>query len=122
MVIPFAYAGTWSDDFSDGNISGWLPSNPMGGNYSWEAVDGVLVGERQSEWTVALSLEDGNTWQDYTVELDVRFLEALHAEYTCIGVVCHFSGPTRYMYTYLCHRFQKNMEVLGGCVRPQGNA
>jgi hypothetical protein len=67
------WAGTFRDDFEDGNIDGWQQFWPKG-EVIWKVVDGELECARQEQWSTEI-LTGEFTWTDYTVEADVKLLE-----------------------------------------------
>ncbi|MEO2005607.1 MAG: family 16 glycoside hydrolase [Candidatus Poribacteria bacterium] len=58
-----AMAGTWRDNFDDGDYDGWGAWRG-----TWAVVEGALIGE--SGQLAALVMGD-ESWSDYTVEIDV---------------------------------------------------
>ena len=82
-------AGTFRDDFEDGNLDGWLEifaKNPEAS--VWKAQDGVLIGRRISGWGADLVIGD-TTWEDYTIECDMGITERLPNEF---GDKFHYAG------------------------------
>jgi len=75
MAVPAIEAGTFRDDFEDGNLDGWRQVNPQG-QMLWEIVDGELECTRQDEISTILLVGENN-WRDYTIEYDVMLLEDL---------------------------------------------
>jgi len=75
VATPRVGAGTFRDDFEDGDLDDWRQANP-GGLMLWEIDDGELECTRQSsESTILIIGEDD--WSDYTIEYDVMLLEDL---------------------------------------------
>lgn len=70
IALPVC-AGTFSDDFEDGNIKGWKPVG------KWFVESGELVGENMKPAYDSGGIFIGElTWMDYTVEADVKLIEA----------------------------------------------
>ena len=69
------FAGTFLDTFEDGNLDGWRELVPWDREPgSWEIVAGGLHGSVDDGYLRLLTTGD-DTWQDYTVEFDVRPLK-----------------------------------------------
>jgi hypothetical protein len=80
MAISPAFAGTWRDDFEDGNLDGWAMFNPIPAE-KW----GVEDGECSGQWTPAmpgmysplqLHAENADLWEDYTVTFKAKLVES----------------------------------------------
>ena len=71
IVLP-AWAGTFRDDFEDGNLDGWTTRN-LFGNGEWTIQDGKLSGWNENG-TSAIFMEPSE-WKDYTLEASVCLLE-----------------------------------------------
>jgi hypothetical protein len=78
MVISPAFAGTWRDDFEDGDLVGW-----EGVNTSWNAEDGECSGEffNAPSGILELIVTGDAGWEDYTVMCKMKFV-----------VIGHFAG------------------------------
>ena len=71
MVVSFAFAGTFSDDFEDGDLAGWNIEGE--GNWkNWKVENGELLTSNQS-FTLFSTGEAG--WSDYTVQADVMIVK-----------------------------------------------
>ncbi len=73
------YAGTWKDDFNDGDLNGWITSKtiwqgPIIADAGvWRVEDGmVIVGDGAGNVTHSIGVSDGWSWSDYTVEVSVK--------------------------------------------------
>ncbi|MBM3241967.1 hypothetical protein FJZ31_37325 [Candidatus Poribacteria bacterium] len=86
-----ALAGTFRDNFDDGNFEGWMET--FGGNPNiepdWKVQNGALIGRRDSGWCVHLTIGDADRWRDYTIECDVRVTERIQNEW---GGILHYAG------------------------------
>jgi hypothetical protein len=72
-------AGTFRDDFEDGNLDGWEIKQGAAGA-EWKVEDGVLKSRCQDTWSELLFGEQ--EWHNYSLEYDAKMLEAsnpLHA-------------------------------------------
>lgn len=73
LVALSVRAGTFRDDFEDGNLDGWRQANPAT-PMLWKIVDGELECTRlDATSTVFVVGED--SWTDYTIEYEVMLLE-----------------------------------------------
>jgi hypothetical protein len=95
-----AQAGTWIEDFEDGNLDGWTVRMPGG---EWKIENGQL--SASSRGASAIFMESSE-WKDYTVEASVCLVEklggndmemelGLHADPAVVsgyGFVLQFSG------------------------------
>ena len=69
MSTPLALAGTFRDDFEDGNIIAW---DAFG---EWSVVNGELVGENMKPASDSGQVFFGELgWRNYTVEADVKLI------------------------------------------------
>jgi len=84
LVSISAWAGTWRDDFNDGDLDGWKMYKgiwegkliPDEGN--WRVEDGVVIGgEEVPDTWHALNVSEGWSWSDYTAEVSVKFPKPL---------------------------------------------
>jgi len=84
FVSISAWAGTWRDDFNDGDLDGWRMDKhiwkerviPDAGN--WWVEDGVVIGGEEAPGvTHALTVKGGWDWSDYTVEVSVKLIKQL---------------------------------------------
>lgn len=80
FLLPLsAWAGTFRDDFEDGNIEGWKRFTVAGTNLSdWFVENGVLVCRRPNPYGAHLVIGDVS-WQNYTIECDVKLIELIPA-------------------------------------------
>lgn len=86
LLITSAQAGTFRDDFDDGNFDGWEILNfPCTGQSKWEVKDGVLWCEVRSICSAALVFGD-NEWRNYSIECDARMLERFPNNMNTIGL------------------------------------
>jgi hypothetical protein len=83
MVIS-AWAGTWRDDFNDGDFDGWrmykhLWRNdiviPNAGN--WRVKEGVVIGGDDNENISYVLAMQAPSWTDYTAEVSVKLSKSL---------------------------------------------
>ena len=77
LMVASAWAGTFKDDFNDGNDDGWQrwgsnTPNPIG---KWEFVDGRYVITIANNYAVSVWGE--KKWADYTVEIRARSTNGL---------------------------------------------
>lgn len=72
VALP-VWAGTFRDDFEDGDLDGWQQIWP-GGAMIWQVVDGELECSRSSQWSAGIITGEA-FWTDYTIEVDVKLLQ-----------------------------------------------
>lgn len=78
LVSGFAYAGTWVENFDDGNYDGWrLVIGSDQHRAQVNVVDGELVFRHFDigfceDWLV---LEASRSWSNYTLELRLKFTD-----------------------------------------------
>jgi len=93
LLATSAWAGTFRDDFSDGNLEGWmltfgtLPIVPL--ESMAKVRNGVLTFRRTSGWGVHLTIGNADTWSDYTIECDMKITERIPNEW---GGSFHYAG------------------------------
>ncbi|MBC8229323.1 DUF1080 domain-containing protein [bacterium] len=66
LIVTSTWAGTFRDDFNDGDFKGWM--TPLGGE--WSVEDGVVVC-KNSDNAVVLSIGEPE-WENYTVTFDSK--------------------------------------------------
>ncbi|MBM3211997.1 DUF1080 domain-containing protein [Candidatus Poribacteria bacterium] len=70
MMALYSYAGTFTDNFSDGNMDGWV-LNIAGAGGDWKVENGELI--LQSRGFSAKGFKIGeNDWQDYTIQVNIK--------------------------------------------------
>ena len=75
LLTLCSWAGTFLVDFDSGNLDGWqelLMGKALPG--SWKIVNGELHAVSPDGWTRLLTIGD-ETWDDYTIEFDVKPLK-----------------------------------------------
>ncbi len=96
-VLP-AFAGTWRDDFGDGDFTGW----EIFGGGNWEVENGeLLVSDR--DITALYTGEEG--WSDYTVQADVLIVKVLIQcnQLPGVAIVARYQrpeSPARYQFAF----------------------
>ena len=85
LLAISAQAGTFVDDFEDGNLDGWGEVLNLGGGISeWKVEDGILTCRRPSDPSTFLLFGEKD-WKNYTIEFDARMVEKL-SNYHAIGM------------------------------------
>jgi hypothetical protein len=79
----------WSDDFEDGNLSGWKQKITTDTSH-WLVENGRCVGKG-----VGVLLTEVSTWHNYVFEVRVRILEFNHHYADCRVIVRHQATPDR---------------------------
>jgi hypothetical protein len=89
LLVASIWAGTFIDDFEDGDLDGWRQVNPPA-PMLWEIIDGELECTRHNaESTMLVTGEDD--WSDYTIEYDVVLLEDFGSG--DVDVVVRYTDP-----------------------------
>jgi len=97
-----ALAGTWRDDFEDGNFDGWKQEVPWAQNPDpsiWKIVDGELECKR-ADWNSTLLITGEPEWKDYTIEYDVKLLEDLGLG--DVDFIARYKSPLGTHMIYVC--------------------
>ena len=75
FLLTFSvWAGTFLETFDSKDLDGWQEIWTDKGPAVWEIVDDELRAESREAYTHLLTTGD-NTWEDYTMELDVKPLK-----------------------------------------------
>jgi len=99
LTTASVWAGTFRDDFEDGNLDGWRQDFPFAQEPTlWKIVDGKLECTRFSNISTVLITGDA-TWKDYTIEYDVTLLED-HGPGD-VDVVLRWRGAAGYLAIYI---------------------
>ena len=78
-----AYAGTYVDNFDDGDFDGWEFMECVEAGAEWKVENGILICKRTSGWPTILMMGE-NEWRNYSIEFDVKILQAL-SNFRCVG-------------------------------------
>ncbi len=108
IISAFAYnwsgvsaAVLFSDDFEDGNSTGWSTS---GG--SWSVVtDGTRVYKQSSTSANAYSYNGNSTWSDYTLQTRVKAL-SFNGTGRTVGITARYTSTSNYYYFVLSNANQ----------------
>jgi len=77
MISLPAWAGTFKDDFNDGNFDGWETRTLLGGPANeWKVDNGVLTCMRPNDWASML-IFGKKEWRNYSIECDVKMVKIL---------------------------------------------
>ncbi len=71
LLSVSAWAGTFTDDFEDGDWAGWEISAVDGASI----VDGVLRLDHIDKPGASLALSTGEDWEDYSFSADMRLVK-----------------------------------------------
>jgi len=80
MVSLPTWAGTYVENFDDGNFDGWEIFDAGKPGSQWTVEDGVLTCRREIIWMSDLLFGEED-WRNYTIECDSRILEPLDETY-----------------------------------------
>jgi hypothetical protein len=89
LVASPVWAGTFIDDFEDGNLDGWTEGYPWGARASWSVENGELVGTLTSGGggDMHFYLLDSSDWQDYDISVRVKITESFDKPNVCAGLL-----------------------------------
>ena len=73
VFVVSTWAGTFRDDFQDGDLEGWQQFWPVGADV-WEVVNGELACSRLTDHSAEIVTGE-ISWTDYTIECDIKLLE-----------------------------------------------
>ncbi|MBM3212187.1 DUF1080 domain-containing protein, partial [Candidatus Poribacteria bacterium] len=80
LMVVSAYAGTYVENFDDGNFNGWEIYDAGKPGSKWTVENGILTGRREIVWMSDLLFGKEN-WRNYSIECDARILEPLDEIY-----------------------------------------
>lgn len=94
LVSISTVAGTWKDDFNDGDLEGWSMTKAiwqgplMPGEGSWSIKDGVVIGGDGVGSTLhSLWVSEGMPWSDYAAEVSIKLPKPLEIqEWAIVGL------------------------------------
>ena len=70
LLVTSSWAGTFMDDFEDGNMDGWTPiSFGVGGTWKIENGELILQSESPGDFVVYTGKD---TWKDYTIKVNLK--------------------------------------------------
>ncbi|MFC1715294.1 FlgD immunoglobulin-like domain containing protein [Candidatus Poribacteria bacterium] len=84
MLVVSAYAGTYVENFDDGNFDGWEIFEGGEPGSEWTVEDGVLTGRREILFVSDLLFGEED-WRNYTIECDAKMIEPLGEELCLMG-------------------------------------
>lgn len=76
LIAGSAQAGTWLDNFNDGNYSGWTIYNHQKIVERWTVINGELEGEIFQPSSMSIILTGRSTWHDYEVKCKLKFVKS----------------------------------------------
>jgi hypothetical protein len=85
LLVISAQAGTFKDNFNDGNLDGWQKMEGIVGGSEWKVEDGVLKSSCQDTWSELLIGEP--EWRNYTFEYDAKMLQTSNALYAMCALL-----------------------------------
>lgn len=97
-----ASAGTWRDDFEDGDLKGWEVFNFERGAEKWSVTKGEAVGEIFQIGFMSLLLTGQDGWKDYSVQCRVRFVKTREQvkQDSSVGFTLHDQGDSDNRYLF----------------------
>jgi len=80
LMVVSAYAGTYVENFDDGNFDGWEIFDAGQPGSQWTVEDGILTGRREITYMSDLLFGEED-WRNYSIECHARILEPLDEIY-----------------------------------------
>jgi hypothetical protein len=68
-------AGTFKDNFDDGNFDGWKILDFCNDRPEWKVEKGILTGKHQGACSASLIFGE-NGWRNYSIECDAKMVES----------------------------------------------
>jgi len=89
LITTSALAGTWKDNFEDGNLADWKKA---GAATKWKESGGVLVSERPQveSGNRSFLLTGEQSWMDYTVTVKLRVVNLVGGDWC--GILFRYSN------------------------------
>jgi len=94
LIVTHSHAGTFLDDFNDGNMDGWTPMD-IGGQAIWKIENGELIFQSNSIGDYINTIGKDN-WSDYAVQVKLMVPESVGVVNKLAGIVFRFSGFAAY--------------------------
>ena len=91
LLAVSAYAGTYVENFDDGDFDGWEIYDAGEPGSEWTVEDGVLTCRREILWGTDLLFGEED-WRNYTIECDIRIVEAMAEELCLLGFDLRMTG------------------------------
>jgi hypothetical protein len=91
LLVISAQAGTFKDNFNDGNLDGWKIINTMGNTSEWKIENGVLICRRDNIWISNLVFGE-EEWKNYSIECDAKMIQTLDPQLHAMGVDLRLMG------------------------------
>jgi len=91
LLVVSAHAGTYVENFDDGDFDGWEIYEGGEPGSEWTVEDGVLTCRREILWGTDLLFGEEH-WRNYTIEFDVRMVEPTAEELCSVGFDLRMTG------------------------------
>ena len=111
------FAGTWRDNFDDGDLEGWSVYDYFGGTSVWEVEDGKIRVERPHNYASAAILDNSIEWQDYEISLDAMIDRTLdeNVSFVLLSVrVSDNSANTNHVGPAFAYNWNGNQKIMYG--------
>jgi hypothetical protein len=97
LLTISAQAGTYTENFDDGDFDGWEVINTKGGASDWKVENGILQCTRNNIWVSNLVFgEEG--WQNYSIECDAKMIQTLDPQLHAMGVNLRLMGELTFVW------------------------
>lgn len=84
-IVAPVWAGTYTENFDDGNFDGWEIVNTKGGASEWKVENGILQCTRNNVWISSLVFGQ-EEWRNYSIKFDAKMLEKLDPQWHTMGI------------------------------------
>jgi hypothetical protein len=117
IIVSPVFAGTWKDDFEDGDLEGWSVYDYFGGTSVWEVKDGEIRVERTNQYASAAILDNSIDWKDYEISFDAMIDETFNvdASFVLLSVrVSDNSANTNHVGPALAYNWDGKQKIVYG--------
>jgi hypothetical protein len=76
MIVSSTWAGTFVENFDDGNFDGWEIYGGGIAGAEWRIENGVAIGKAARDWNTGLIFGEDD-WRNYSIECDVKMVQKL---------------------------------------------
>ena len=121
LAIAFpVFAGTWNDNFDDGDLDGWSVYNYSGGTSVWEVENGQVRIERSHIYASAAILDNSIGWKDYEISFDAMIDKTLNPDVSFVLIsarVSENSGNTNHVGPALAYNWNGSRKIMYGLAK-----
>jgi hypothetical protein len=85
IFSSLSLAGTYIENFDDGDFDGWEILNVKGGVSEWKVENGILKCTRNNVWISSIVFGE-EEWRNYSIECDAKMIQVLDPQLHAMGV------------------------------------